>query len=121
MLRADNEAASAAKKEGETRPQHVVESSGMCYVLIHAALARMVPTLLQKAVPNCIEFLLAGSAHEDHELRVLASQALHLCCSSHALSPMAAGDTRWAQQSPSRMLSKLLKAGDGQRALPEKE
>jgi len=121
QIREDNAAAVGRDKEAESRPAHVIESSGMCYVLLHTALARMSAMLLPEAVPRCIDFLLAATVHDDFELRVLASHALQLCCSAHALAPAGAGDTRWRQLEPAWAVAKLLTAGSGQRQLPEKE
>jgi hypothetical protein len=119
-LRADNAAAKKGQ-EAESRPAHVLESSGLCYVLLHTGLARMSATLLAQAVPRSIEFLLAATAHDDFELRGLASLSLQICCSAHATGPEATADIRWCQLPHASAVSSLLTASIEQSALPEKE
>jgi len=118
MLREDNASAEGRDKEAESRPAHIVESSGMCYVLLHTALARQSAVLLDEVVPRCVEFLVVATVHDDFELRVLASHALNLCCVAHSLTPRAIADTPWCRLGPVRTVSRLL---NGEIPLSDKE
>lgn len=118
ILRSDN-SAQMAEKEG-SRSSHVVESSGLCYVLLHAALSRLTVHLLPRAVPRCLEFLLAAAVHADFELRVLAHHALALCCSAHPQTPAMLSSRPWATLSCGVSLRSLLDPTEGS-TLPGKE
>eukprot|EP00930_Biecheleria_cincta_P054815 TRINITY_DN41214_c0_g1_i1.p1 TRINITY_DN41214_c0_g1~~TRINITY_DN41214_c0_g1_i1.p1 ORF type:complete len:2072 (-),score=373.64 TRINITY_DN41214_c0_g1_i1:15-6230(-) len=118
MLQADNSAFQRDTKDDATRPRHVVESSGLCYVLLHAALARMTTRHLSSAAPKSLGFLLAGSAHDDFELRVLASHALSLCCLAHPLGPDAAGACHWEAMPMPQVVCRIV---NEQKATTEKE
>lgn len=120
-LRADNASAGGRDKEAESRPAHVLESSGICYVLLHVALARMSPLLLEEVVPRCVEFLVAATVHDDFELRGLAIHALQVCSAAHSLGPAAIGNTRWCLPGPVNTLSRLLSTTDGVQPLSDKE
>lgn len=120
-LRSDN---AAHLKEGEedVRPRHVIESSGLCYTLLHSALARMTSALLRNASPRSLEFLLAASAHGDFELRTLAAHALSLCCIAHPIPPNAAGARAWtALPMANALIAALQREGSNQLALTDKE
>merc|ERR1719443_2601068 len=84
-LREDN---AADRREREaSRSRHVLEATGVCLVLIHTALGRLAMECFGGATPRCFEFLLAASAHDDIELRALASHALLLCSCSPTAPP----------------------------------
>eukprot|EP00931_Biecheleriopsis_adriatica_P031464 TRINITY_DN18449_c0_g1_i1.p1 TRINITY_DN18449_c0_g1~~TRINITY_DN18449_c0_g1_i1.p1 ORF type:complete len:2089 (+),score=437.43 TRINITY_DN18449_c0_g1_i1:57-6269(+) len=106
MLQSDN-AAHQKESDDNDRPRHVVESSGLCYVLLHAGLARMTSRNLRKTAPAGIPFLLAASAHGDFELRTLASLALHVCCLAHPSGPIG-----WEELPMVEAVHKVLSAQD---------
>jgi len=73
--------------EEASRPQHILESSGVCFVLIHTALSRLVVERFHELAPRCLEFLLVATTSSDHELRGLATHTLVLCCGSQPAVP----------------------------------
>lgn len=74
------------EREG-SRSTTVLESTGVCYVVLHTALERQAARLLGHALPRCLQFLLLAATHDDLELRALASQALALSSASHPVAP----------------------------------
>jgi hypothetical protein len=117
LLRADN-AAHQKESEDDSRPQHVVESSGLCYAWLHTALARRTSFCLGKAAPASFKFLLAAAAHGDFELRVLAAHALSLCCLAHPIGPDAAQSCRWEAMPMANALCQAISVAD---AVSDKE
>jgi hypothetical protein len=117
LLQKDN-AAHVKESDDAARPRHVIESSGLCYTLLHAALARMTSTYFSKAGPSCFTFLLAASAHGDFELRVLAAHALSLCCAAHPIGPDAEQKPCWQAMLMTNALTQAVCTSD---ALTHKE
>jgi len=116
LLRKDS-----GQEKTATRSSMVLESTGVCYVLLHAAIERLSSRLLGHTVPRCMEFLVVASTHDDFELRVLAAQALALCSASHSISPVLQGDRPWCDIGSARALMRLLQGTDGACVLSNKE
>lgn len=113
--------AESGKEKSATRSSVVLESTGVCYVLLHASIERLASRLLGHTVPRCIEFLITAATHDDFELRVLAQQALALCSASHAVSPVLQGDRPWGDVASARAVARLLQGSDGACVLSNKE
>lgn len=94
VIRNDN-ATHQQEEDQAHRPRHVVECSGLCYLLMHASLARMTSRYFSRAITKCFECLLAATAHGHFELRALATHALGTVCSAHPVGPAAFGERTW--------------------------
>ena len=123
LLQADN-AAHTNEGEEATRAKHVVESSGLVYVLLHASLGRFTSSRLRESASELLSFLVAAAAHGDLELRAIAPHALSLCCAAHPLTPGPDHDKLWqrlpmvkalkslvSENAPDKELEKALAAG----------
>ena len=109
LLRADN-AAHTVIDDG-ARPKHVVESSGLLYLLLHSSLTRMSSDYLRFAADDWLQFIAAAAAHGDLELRAIAPHAMSLCCSSHPLSPTMEEPALWGTLPMANALRPLLGQG----------
>ncbi|CAJ1370251.1 unnamed protein product [Effrenium voratum] len=96
LLRADNAAHTNATADDGARPKHVVESSGLLYLLLHSSLSRMSADYLRNAASDWLGFVAAAAAHSDLELRAIAPHAMSLCCCSHPLPPSLEQPTLWS-------------------------
>ena len=76
LLRADN--AAHVTPEDAARPRHVVESSGLLYLLLHSSLNRMSSHHLRASAEDWMQFIAAAAAHGDIELRAIAPHAMSL-------------------------------------------
>lgn len=109
LLRADN--AAHVTPEDAARPRHVVESSGLLYLLLHSSLNRMSSHHLRASAKDWMQFIAAAAAHGDIELRAIAPHAMSLCCSSHPLAPTLENPRLWSTLPMVRALQPLLGEG----------
>ena len=108
LLRADNAAHINNTAEDGARPKHVVESSGLLYLLLHSSLNRMSSEYLRASAEDWMQFIAAAAAHGDFELRAIAPHAMSLCCCVHPLAPSATEPKLWCKMPMVRALQPLL-------------
>ncbi|CAK9006905.1 unnamed protein product [Durusdinium trenchii] len=111
LLRADNAAHTNTTAEDGARPKHVVESSGLLYLLLHSSLTRMSQHHLRSSAHDWMQFIAAAAAHGDFELRAIAPHAMSLCCCAHPLTPSLEEPKLWSQLPMVRALQPLLREG----------
>ena len=111
LLRADNAAHVNNTAEDGARPKHVVESSGLLYLLLHSSLNRMSSHHLQASADDWMQFIAAAAAHGDFELRAIAPHAMSLCCCAHPVAPTLEEPKLWSKLPMVRALQPLLCEG----------
>lgn len=121
LLRDDN-ASQKGSFSDKDRPAHVCASSGLCYTVFYVALSRRTAFHLAAVLPQVLAFLLAASAHSDHELRALGPQALAVVCSAHPLPPVSSISSSPVGEPQSIAAAALLSLlGGSSTTLPDKE
>lgn len=111
LLRADNAAHTNTTGEDGARQKHVVESSGLLYLLLHSSLNRMSSHHLRTFADDWMQFIAAAAAHGDFELRAIAPHAMSLCCCAHPLGPSPKEPKLWRELPMVRALQPLLAEG----------
>ena len=111
LLRADNAAHTNNTGEDGARQKHVVESSGLLYLLLHSSLNRMSSSHLRSSADDWMQFIAAAAAHGDFELRAIAPHAMSLCCCAHPLTPSLEEPKLWSKLPMVRALQPFLSEG----------